>query len=219
MKKAFDDSFMPPPIPKKQSSTEDLPTVIPDSDITLLPKTTSSTASSHMPAMMNSNVDVLPVHKLNPIVGIASEISNIIGTVTSCISAISVEKQRTAQVRAQADAFKTQQFEMTKRTRIEQKEETKRLKISLKSELEKLKTTLMVEEKRLQKEIVEIQQNYSLEENRWKKTEETIEALLDYQRTLIYQQNKLMEFGNFDSNLHQSIVSITNQLQALVQKY
>lgn len=203
MKKAFDDSFLPPPLPNNSKS--DVSTVL-TPQVTVLPK---HTANIPVP----DEGDLLPIHKMNLAVAIISELSTVVTTMTNAYAQISVEKQRTAQVRAQADAFKTQQYEITKRTKIEQKEETKRVKIQAELEIIKLEQQWKIEENRLFLQLKELEKSEHVDEIFIKNTEAVIKNLLEHQTVL--QQQLAVEISNgiYNSSLQEQFLEITTNIQ------
>lgn len=203
MKKAFDDSFLPPPPPNNSKS--DVSTVL-TPQVKVLPKQTANVS-------VPKGGDLLPIHKMNPIVAIASEVSTVFTTITNAYAQISVEKQRTAQVRAQADAFKTQQYEITKRTKIEQEEETKRIKIQAELEIAKVEQQWKIEENKLLLQLKEFEKDEKIREVFIRNTEEVMETL---QKHLTFiQQNLEVELSNgiYNSSLQEQFLEITTKIQ------
>lgn len=207
MKKAFDESFLPPPPPAKG---KDIVHEISTPEITVLPK-----ATGNLPPAKGG--DILPIHKMNPVIAIASELTTVITSISSSITQISLEKQRTAQVRAQAEAFKTQQYEMTKRTKIEQKEETKRAKIKAGVEISKLEQEWKIEEQRLLLQVKQLEKSQRIDSTFLENTEKLIESLLNRQNILIKQSTIELENGIYSEAIHQQILDITTKIQSSIE--
>ena len=75
---------------------------------------------------------------ISPASAILSVINTALGTISNisnCIATVSIEKQRTKQIKAQASAQIEESIQQTNRIRIQEKESTKRLIIQCKADL------------------------------------------------------------------------------------
>lgn len=211
MKKAFDDSFLPP-LPKKSTSTGN---EVLKNEVTVLPKRLDNMSMSTV--LKRSDDKILPAHKLNPAMAIISEVSNLITSLADAYTQISVEKQRTEQIYEQSSAFKIQQYEMTKRTKIEQKEETKRVKIQVELEISKLEQQWKIEEKNIDLQLKTLEQSERNNAAFILKTEETIGKCLEHLEALMKQSKLELSNGIYNSELQNKITSITTQIHSILK--
>lgn len=73
---------------------------------------------------------------LNPVVSLLNSAIGAFTDISKCIAVVSCEKQRTKQVRAQADAQIEESRQQTKRVQIQQTEETRRFAAQCEKEIE-----------------------------------------------------------------------------------
>ena len=98
-----------------------------------------------------------------PVMAVLSLVTSVLGVfsdIGNCIASVSVEKQRTKQIQAQADAHIRESIESTKRIKIQEKEATKRLIIECKAKIEEKKYELekLYEDNRLRE--IELSMNH-----------------------------------------------------------
>ncbi len=121
---------------------EDECEIIPAESVEVLPANTSYNllnTSSHGNGQALANA-------VSPVAAITNCISMSLDTISKCIAAVSIEKQKTEQVKAEVHAKIIESKQQTKRVEIHEKAETKRLIVSCefnlknqKLELEKLR--------------------------------------------------------------------------------
>lgn len=137
---------------------------IPDSQVEVIsagqietrPAVSKYEVSNDVPS---GNIGQSLANAASPVAAICDCIKVGLGTIeviSKCIVAVSIEKQKTEQVKAMYKAQIVESKEQTSRVKIQEKEETKRLRISCennlklqKVELEKLNAELSVKEKEL----------------------------------------------------------------------
>lgn len=71
-----------------------------------------------------------------------SNMFNVVSTISKCVAAVSIERQRTEQVRAAMRAKIAESKEQTERVKIHEKEETKRLIVNCEADLKTKKLEL-----------------------------------------------------------------------------
>lgn len=84
---------------------------------------------------------------MNPVAAIESIVSGALSTISNiaqCITMVSVEKQRTKQIEAQARVQIGESIQQTERIRVQERETTRRFKIQCKASLRKMKQELEI---------------------------------------------------------------------------
>ena len=84
---------------------------------------------------------------MNPVAAIESIVSGALSTISNiaqCITMVSVEKQRTKQIEAQARVQIGESIQQTERIRVQERETTKRFEIQCKASLRKMKQELEI---------------------------------------------------------------------------
>lgn len=117
---------------------EDEYEIIPAESVEVLPANTSydlldNTSYGNGQALANA---------VNPVAAISNCISMSLDIISKCIAAVSIEKQKTEQVKAEMDAQIRESKQLTKRVEIHEKEETKRLIVSCEFNLKNRKLEL-----------------------------------------------------------------------------
>lgn len=143
------------------SNYEDNVEIIPGSSVEVL----DTQRNENMPTSRPQSTGGSVANAINPVMAIASVVNTALGTISDiskCIAMVSVEKQRTKQVEAQARAQIEESIQQTNRIRIQEKENTKRLIIQCKTDLANKEYELkkLREENRFRQ--VELSQNHRL---------------------------------------------------------
>lgn len=102
---------------------------------------------------------------INPVAAIVSVVNTTLGTISDiskCFAVVSIEKQRTKQVEAQARAQIKESIQQTNRIRIQEKENTKRLVIQCKKDLANKELELKMLREINRSREVEVNQNHRL---------------------------------------------------------
>jgi hypothetical protein len=84
---------------------------------------------------------------INPVAAIESIVSGALSTISNiaqCITMVSVEKQRTKQIEAQARVQIGESIQQTERIRVQERETTRRFEIQCKASLRKMKQELEI---------------------------------------------------------------------------
>jgi|GEM_PF-4976397 hypothetical protein len=84
---------------------------------------------------------------MNPVAAIESIVSGALSTISNiaqCITMVSVEKQRTKQIEAQARVQIGESIQQTERIRVQERETTRRFEIQCKASLRKMKQELEI---------------------------------------------------------------------------
>lgn len=120
---------------------EDECEIIPAEAVEVLPKSSAYDLSGRK---YGNNGQAL-ANAVSPVAAIVDCINTLLdttSTISKCITVVSVEKQKTAQVNAAMRAKIEESIQQTERVKVHEKEETKRLKISCKSDIEAKKLKL-----------------------------------------------------------------------------
>lgn len=138
---------------------------------------------------------------INPVPAIASVVNTALDTISDiskCIAMVSIEKQKTKQIEAQARIQIEESIQQTNRIRIQEKENTKRLIIQCKTDLAKKEQELKMLRETNRSREAELTQNHHL----------YMEQLDDL--------NKIVENIMNDKNIiHQLIPSVISDNQGL----
>lgn len=193
---------------------EDECEIIPAESVEVLPANTSYNLlnnSSHGNGQSLANA-------VSPVAAITNCISMSLDTISKCIAAVSIEKQKTEQVKAEMNAKIIESKQQTERVKIHEKAETKRLIVSCefnlknqKIEMEKLRDKYKF--KTYKREVSHSEYMESLNQ-----IEKTVDELM---KTTEFLRNAFLQETNFSQkevclhNLNQAnmqLVEITKQL-------
>jgi len=188
--------------------------IIPAESVEVLPANTSYDILNNSP---HGDGQAL-ANAISPVAAITNCISMSLDTISRCMAAVFIEKQKTEQVRAQMNAKITESKQQTERVQIQEKAETKRLmencEFHLKSqklELEKLRDkyrfetyTRKVSYKEYMKSLAQIE-----------KVADELMKTTDFLRNAFMQETDLSQKEVCLHNLNQAnieLVELTKQL-------
>ncbi len=145
---------------------------------------------------------------INPVVAVASVVNTIISDISKCIAIVSIEKQRTKQVKAQARIQIEESIQQTNRIKIQETENTKRLIIQCRTDLANKKYELkkFCEENRFRES--ELIKNHRLYTEQLDELNKIVENLMD-DKNVIFQ---LIPNMDGDSNGLESLLHSLNDI-------
>ncbi len=114
--------------------------IVPPSEVTILDKPTTKFPEITSPKQTGIGNAIETV--FNPVVSVLNHAIDIFPSISQCIAAVSMEKQRTHQIEAQARAQIETARQETERVNIHETEETKRFALQCKAELKTKKQEL-----------------------------------------------------------------------------
>lgn len=181
---------------------------------------TNNNANGLIENTVGYNEKVMINGSLGPLGAVLGIINNVVGSVENIIvscNVVRVEKEKTKQVRIQADAFIAQAKEETKRIAVHEREETKRVKAQLIYDYKKFRASLF----KVAKEI-ELKNNELIESGR--KFDIKMDVIKEHVKVLmddIISKNNIIikqwqQGESVDENILMHVENLQNQSNQLM---